>query len=310
MLPNPNDRLSLALCVAAIAHGFLLLGVGFTSDPPPVREENSQPLDVVLVQQRSLAPPAEADLLAQADLQGSGDLEAPNITPESPTLATFPAEEPELPTTVIPEEVLPEPDPPQPETVAAQQEAPAAEELLSQDAPGEHRPPDPEPQEPQPEGAQDKSNKLSRSRPDASLLIADSARVAALTAQIQRRLRKEASRPRRKFISASTQEYKYAAYMESWRTKVERFGNLNYPEEARRRRLSGSLILDVALNADGTLNNITLRRSSGHASLDQAAIRIVKLAAPYAPFPKEFRKELDILHITRTWQFLDEQGFR
>ena len=49
---------------------------------------------------------------------------------------------------------------------------------------------------------------------------------------------------------------------------------------------------------------IRLTRSSGHALLDDAAIRIVRLAAPYAPFPKEIREETDILEITRTWQFL------
>jgi protein TonB len=113
-----------------------------------------------------------------------------------------------------------------------------------------------------------------------------------------------AKRPRQTFISAATREYKYASYMEAWRRKVETIGNLNYPDEARRRDLSGSLILDVALNADGSINNITLRRSSGHRVLDDAAIAIVRLAAPFAEFPDNIRKETDVLHITRTWQFL------
>ena len=98
--------------------------------------------------------------------------------------------------------------------------------------------------------------------------------------------------------------------MEAWRAKVERVGNLNYPEAARKRNLSGSLILDVALSADGSINQITIRRSSGQKVLDDAAIRIVELASPYAPFPAQVRKETDILHITRTWQFLDQKGFR
>ena len=98
--------------------------------------------------------------------------------------------------------------------------------------------------------------------------------------------------------------------MEAWRAKVERVGNLNYPEEARRRKLAGQLVLDVALNPDGKINQITIRRSSGHKVLDDAAIRIVELAAPYAPFPEEIRAETDVLHITRTWQFLDQRVFR
>jgi protein TonB len=94
--------------------------------------------------------------------------------------------------------------------------------------------------------------------------------------------------------------------MEAWRAKVERVGNLNYPEAARRKKLSGNLILDVALNNDGSINQITVRRSSGHKVLDDAAIRIVELASPYSPFPDHIREETDILHITRTWQFLND----
>ena len=92
--------------------------------------------------------------------------------------------------------------------------------------------------------------------------------------------------------------------MEAWHAKVEKIGNLNYPDEARRKKLSGSLMLDVALNPDGTINEIVLRRSSGHRVLDDAAIRIVRLAAPFARFPDDIREETDILHIERTWQFL------
>ncbi len=97
--------------------------------------------------------------------------------------------------------------------------------------------------------------------------------------------------------------------MEAWRQKVERIGNLNYPDEARRRKLSGNLLLDVALNPDGSINEITLRRSSGERALDDAAVRIVKLAAPYAKFPDDIRKDVDILHIERTWQFLSGNRF-
>ncbi len=116
----------------------------------------------------------------------------------------------------------------------------------------------------------------------------------------------KAKRPRRKFISATTKEYKYAAYMEAWRSKVERVGNINYPEQARKQGLSGSLILDVALNPDGSINEITIRRSSGKKILDDAAIRI----APYGAFPQHIKDETDILHIMRTWQFINNKGFR
>jgi protein TonB len=131
-----------------------------------------------------------------------------------------------------------------------------------------------------------------------------------LSAELDRKLEARSQRPRRKFISASTREYKYASYMEAWRAKVERVGNLNYPDDARKNNISGSLILDVALNADGSVNQITVRRSSGSKVLDDAAIHIVELSSPFAPFPNQIRKETDILHITRTWQFLDNISFR
>ena len=127
--------------------------------------------------------------------------------------------------------------------------------------------------------------------------------IAARSADIDRRLDSYPRHPRRKWISARTREHRFATYMDAWRRKVERIGNLNYPDEAMRLELSGNLLLDVALNPDGTVENVVLRRSSGHRVLDEAAIRIVKLASPYAKFPDSVAREVDVLHIVRTWAF-------
>ena len=127
--------------------------------------------------------------------------------------------------------------------------------------------------------------------------------IAALSAALERKLRAYAERPRRKWISARTREHEFAAYMDAWRRKVERVGNLNYPGEAARRGLSGSLLLEVALNPDGTIEAVALRRSSGEHILDDAAVRIVRLAAPFAEFPEGIAEEVDVLHIERTWLF-------
>lgn len=137
----------------------------------------------------------------------------------------------------------------------------------------------------------------------ASELIARSLDPSNLDTVVARSLRAYNDRPREKFISARTREHAYAAYMDAWRRKVERIGNLNYPEEARRQGLTGELVLDVALGPDGNVRNITLLRSSGTAVLDEAAARIVRLAAPFARFPEHIRNETDVLHITRTWRF-------
>ncbi|MCC6160808.1 MAG: energy transducer TonB, partial [Nitrosomonas sp.] len=100
-------------------------------------------------------------------------------------------------------------------------------------------------------------------------------------------------------------EYRFARYLEDWRLKVERIGNLNYPEAARKQKLYGSLQLTVGIRSDGSLESIGIDRSSGVQILDDAAIHIVRLAARngFAPFPPDIRRDTDILHITRTWVF-------
>ena len=112
-------------------------------------------------------------------------------------------------------------------------------------------------------------------------------------------------RLKRKFIGARTREFRFARYAEDWRLKVERIGNLNYPEAARREGLYGKLQLTVGIKSDGSLESIEINRSSGRKVLDEAAIRIVNLAGQngFAPFPPDISRDTDILHITRTWVF-------
>jgi protein TonB len=133
--------------------------------------------------------------------------------------------------------------------------------------------------------------------------------IASASAELQQRQQNYAKRKRHKYITASTQEYKYAAYQEAWRQKVERIGRLNYPEAARQRKLTGDLTMTVAIRADGSVASISLDRSSGYKLLDDAARRIVRLASPFAPLPDNIRAETDVLHITRTWIFHDGASF-
>ena len=84
---------------------------------------------------------------------------------------------------------------------------------------------------------------------------------------------------------------------------VERVGNLNYPDAARRQQLEGELVLDVAVRADGSVADVTVLRSSGHKMLDDGAVRIVRIAAPFEEIPESLRRDYDILHIIRTWRF-------
>ncbi len=109
--------------------------------------------------------------------------------------------------------------------------------------------------------------------------------------------------PRRTYIGARAKEYRFAQYVEDWRIKVERYGNLNYPEIARERKIFGSLQLSVSIRADGSVDSIEVSRSSGQPILDAAAQRIVRLASPFSPLPADIRRDTDILTITRTWSF-------
>jgi len=262
---TPADRLGLTVCLAIICHAILVLGVTFS--PEDMRSSRYNTMDIVLVQQRSRTD-EEAKLLAQADLEGGGDTEEP-ISPSTPLPPPFPDNQPEAASPP------PEPAPqapaaetaarPESETAVRETEVPLAVEAdaasksnIRAEAPAE--PENPEPREPEKAAARTSSGKP---RPSATTLLANSLKIAALSARVNRNLVAKAERPRRKFISASTREYRYAAYMEAWRSKVERVGNLNYPEEARKRGLSGSLVLDVALNPDGSINMITVRRPSG-----------------------------------------------
>jgi protein TonB len=290
---TPVDRLSLTLCLAIITHATLILGVGFSGEAPDTSHADS--MEIILVSQQDPMPVEDPEMLAQANLAGGG--ETPEQVPSTPLPPPFPDQQAELATPPTPESQ------PAPEQTAAQEETAKAEPKLAKVT----------------EGASETAVKEVDEEPEtekgartitAAELLRNSLKIASLSAQVRDKLEKSASRPRRTFISANTREYKYAAYMEAWRAKVERVGNLNYPEEARRLKLSGSLILDVALKDDGSIDQITIRRSSGKKVLDDAAVRIVELASPYAPLPDNIRAGTDILHITRTWQFIDNSGFR
>ena len=321
---TPDDRLGLTICLAIIVHAMVVLGVSFA--PEPVPEARYESLEIILVPEKSDRAPEDADMLAQANLIGGGDAEQSD-PPAAPVKAPIPAQTPDITSTPAPPiEPLPassaeqaaladpiEASPDEPADAAAEVEQRLVEtatdadlakpDRLEEAAPAPIESPQRDAEKPP--RPQIKSPPL----PTAAQLLTRSFALASLNAELQQRLDSRAKRPRRKYISANTREYRYAAYMEAWRAKVERIGNINYPDEARRRRLSGNLLLDVALNPDGSVQEITVRRSSGHKVLDDAAIRIVELASPFAPFPPAIRREVDILHVTRTWKFLNSNKF-
>jgi protein TonB len=84
---------------------------------------------------------------------------------------------------------------------------------------------------------------------------------------------------------------------------------MNYPREASKLGMFGSLRLTVALNSDGGIEKLFINKSSGYKKLDEAALNIVRLGAPYAKFPAEILKEVDIINITRKWKFTERNSF-
>jgi len=321
---TPEDRLGLTICIAIIIHTMVVMGISFT--PEPVPESRYESLEIILVNQRSEKPPEDADMLAQANMIGGGNSDSAE-RPSAPIEAPIPAPTPEVAATPAPPvepDVSAEPVPDaSAETTAEKQDAEAeqpaeieprlAEETTEADLAKPEPEAQPDPQQPIAEASPVKRKPqpkvVTPPLPTAAQLITRSFAMASLNAELQQKLELRARRPRRKFISANTKEFRFAAYMEAWRAKVERVGNINYPDEARQRDLSGSLLLDVALNPDGSVREITVRRSSGKKVLDDAAVRIVELASPFAPFPDDFLREIDILHVTRTWKFLNNAKF-
>ena len=134
--------------------------------------------------------------------------------------------------------------------------------------------------------------------------------IDSLQQQLDNAAQSLSKRPKKRRISASTKEYAAAAYMKSWEMKVERIGNMNYPQEAKREGLNGSLMLSVDINPDGSVppNGIVISRSSGYKVLDDAAVKIVRLGAPYAAIPENVLKSSDMLTIIRTWKFETNRG--
>jgi protein TonB len=127
--------------------------------------------------------------------------------------------------------------------------------------------------------------------------------IARLEAEIAREWQAYQELPKRKFIGARTQGVIYAEYVDEWRQRIERVGTANFPSEARERAEFGTVLVTVAIRADGSVERIEIDRSSGSSVLDAAVTRIVMLAGPFKPFPANVRGETDILHITRNWSF-------
>lgn len=277
-----NDRLGMTFFLAALLHGMLILGITFSSAPV---EENKTPptLDIILLQTQNPSEAKDAKYLAQISQQGGGNSESksrPRDLFTAPTVAKTPGQSL------------------QPPQQASRQQQIEAVAMLHQQ-----------------QSSYSINTRKQQTKPDDLSLqeqrnTTKKAETARLIQEISNIIEHEIERPKVKYMNSSTKEFSPARYMREWINRVERIGNLNYPDQARRDRLSGTLILDVSINAKGELLSIDLRQSSGHKVLDDAARRIVNLAAPFSPFPDKLKQEADVLHITRSWEFINNSQFK
>jgi len=273
---RPGDnKIGATFVFSLLVHGLLLFGIGVSL----VATHPALPtLDVTLVNVANSEAPDKADFLAQANNKGGGESDK-SQRPSQPFSGLLP-----MPSQGV------APQPVQAATPSPQQAT--DQRMLTTTASGSF-------------SVNSDNAKNTRDTPDTA--TADEARIeqqaAQLAAEVRQQAQAYAKRPHKKFISASTKEYAYAAYMRGWVDRVERVGNLNYPQQARDQQLHGDVILTVGLNRDGSIHDIDVTKSSGYGVIDKAAIAIVKLCAPFPPLPPDSKEKVDILYITRTWEF-------
>ena len=278
-----NERFGFTMFVSVCLHVVLILGVGFGIYE---QANSSSSMEITLAQYRSNEAPEEADFLAQENQLGSGSQEE-KAAPSTPVQSRF-NDDVIQEITRFEEQRTAEP---QQNNQVITTSTDALQELEQETS-----------EEPTPESTEQPLENLTETE--------ISERLASLQAQLDIRREAYAKRPRRYTISsASTQKARDALYLDNWRKKVEAVGNLNYPPQATEQGIYGNLRLLVSLRSDGSIVDVRILSSSGHQVLDESAIRIVHLAAPFAPFPEDLRNEADLLDIIRTWQFRRNNSF-
>ena len=300
--------MTIAIWLSILVHA-LLLSIHFEPELKKIADKLPT-LEVMLVNAKTNTTPDKAELLAQANLDRGGNTDQDRKMKSAlPTLKQQKTEFTVKPMAQVSAdkratELTAEETKEQKHVAALEKQAQALMTQLQ----STHKVESQSAQKPtakEAEAGNQETTSKSLNMRDLSAAALEMDRLEALISKQQDEYQK---RPRRKFIGARAREYKYAMYVESWRQKVEKVGNLNYPEAAKNLKMYGQLQMTVSIKADGSIEAIELNRSSGHKVLDEAARHIVELGAPYARFPDDVLKEIDILSITRTWTFTKEDN--
>jgi len=271
------DKVLVMALTVSIGLHMTVLAVRFV-DPEFLRVRSTDPpLEVILVNARSAVKPPKPEALAQANLDGGGAHEAGRRT--SPLPNTMQVRDGDALDSA--RRLVEQLEEEQKKLLATLKDTLQMRPLPRRESAADS---------PQPGSADEETRE----------------QLARAQAEIAKQVSDYQKRPRRHHFMPSTSEYRYARYVEDWRSRVEKIGNANYPDEARG-KLYGALRMTVALRKDGSLVEATIEQSSGSPVLDRAARRIVNMAAPYPPFPPEIARDTDVLEITRTWIFTNDQ---
>jgi len=272
---NASDRLGFTIFLAICIHLVIVLGIGFV--PYQQSKNDNKTLNVVLARNASEERPDKADFIGQAN-QLAGGVSDKVTPPSTPVIAPFP-EQNLNPTAAMQQQKI----------------AQAEKQNLLNSNNSIHLQQAIKPQLDQKQDQRDNTGSSQTLRAQA---------IASLQAELDISRKAEAKKARRRTVSAAIHQTSDALYLDSWQRKIEKVGNLNYPLKAKRENLRGSLKMKVSILYNGSIQEIAILESSGSKILDDAALRIVRMAAPFSPLPPEIRKTTDVLEIIRVWQFL------
>lgn len=300
--------ISIALWLSALAHA-IILSIHF--EPELKKFKDQLPiLEVVLVNAKTAARPDNTEVYAQANLDRGGNTELDRKMQTTLPLLKPQKAEFTLKPDALTKQSASQTNPSLEETKTLKRVAELEKEAQALMTQINTHKVDSSVSAHQPNAkATESENKPTPNRElNLNDLTATALEMDRLEALISKQQDEYQKRPKRKFVGGRAKEYRYALYVEAWRQKVEKIGNLNYPEAAKNLKLYGQLQMTVSIKADGSIENIEINRSSGHKVLDAAAQHIVELGAPYARFPDDVSREIDILSITRTWTFTKEDN--
>jgi len=281
LMVRASDRLGLTIFFAVVMHSLIILGISFSQEDEEKPPEKLPGLEVTIVKSISDKEIEDADFLAQANQEGGGNVDE-DVLPTTDITSAIPTDEVSEMSEVVPEMVIPT------ETDASRMQLMTADQ--SKDKVKSES------------DTSEMDTKVVEER--KAQLLALKKQSEALSAEISNMRKNYAKKKRHKIIAPSTKEYRFASYQESWRKKVEHIGTQKFPDQAKRKKMEGSLTMAVTIRKDGSISKIKILKYSKHKIFDDYAKRIVNMAAPYDVFPEDLSVDFDELTIVRTWKFL------